>query len=257
MHTVLAYLRYWLKARNSHSIHAPFLYHFYREVIAVKKRYYAFDALNYLRTLLKRNHTRIKMEDFGAGSRTLGELRTVAQIARTSAISPKEGELLFRIVNELSPKTIVELGTSLGLSTLYMAMARRQGRIHTFEGCPETAQIAQKNFKLLEADNIKIHVGNIDKTLPALLPKVGKVDMAYLDANHQYEPTVRYFNQLLPAMSEEGLLIFDDIHWSEGMQRAWQEVVKHPEVSLTVDLFAFGLVFVSKKYSKEHFVLRF
>ncbi|TAD89006.1 MAG: class I SAM-dependent methyltransferase, partial [Bacteroidetes bacterium] len=135
--------------------------------------------------------------------------------------------------------------------------ARRQGRIHTFEGCPETAEIAQKNFKILDVDNIKIHVGNIDKTLPALLPKVGKVDVAYLDANHQYEPTLRYFSQILPAMSEEGLLIFDDIHWSEGMQRAWQEVVAHPEVSLSVDLFAFGLAFVSKKYSKEHFVLRF
>lgn len=257
MHTLLAYLRYLLKARSSHAIHAPFLYQFYREVIAVRKAYYAFEDLDDLRKMLLRDGTTVKMQDFGAGSKRLGNERTVAQITRTSATTAKDGELLFRIINELSPENILELGTSLGLGTLYMAKARKQAQIHTFEGCPETAKIAQRNFKLLHADNITLHLGNIDKTLPALMPRLRKIDVAYLDANHQYEPTLRYFEQILPAMSAEGLLIFDDIHWSADMEKAWAEIIKRPEVTISVDLFAFGLAFVSKKLSKEHFVLRF
>lgn len=257
MHTVLAYLRYLLKARNSHAIHAPFLYQLYREVIRIRKKYYAFGSLDSLRVWLMKDQTTIKMKDYGAGSKSMSQERTVAEVAQKSAIHKKEGELLFRIVNELSPQTILELGTSLGLSTLYMAQARRQARIHTFEGCPETAAIAQRNFNLLKASHIFLHLGNIDTTLPAQLPTIGTIDLAYLDANHQYEPTMRYFQHILPAMSESGLLIFDDIHWSAGMEKAWQEIIAHPAVTISVDLFSVGLAFVNKKFSKEHFVLRF
>ncbi len=257
LYTPLAYLRYFAKARNSHALHAPFLYQLYREVIAIQKSYYAFGALDTLRLSLMQDTTRLKVQDFGAGSRRMGAERTISQIARNSAVSKKEGELLFRLVNELSPNTILELGTSIGLSTLYMAEARKKSSIHTVEGCAETAKVAQQNFDILAASNIKIHVGNIETVLPALLPTLPTIDLAYIDANHQYEATMRYFNQILPRLSTDALLIFDDIYWSEGMNRAWEEISQHPNITISIDLFSFGLAFVSPKFSKEHFVLRF
>jgi predicted O-methyltransferase YrrM len=138
-----------------------------------------------------------------------------------------------------------------------MAQARQKAQIHTIEGCPQTAEIAKQNFKRLDTHNIKQHVGNIDEVLPALLRKIDKIDLAYLDANHQYEATMRYFNLLLPALASESLLIFDDIHWSAGMQQAWNDIIQHPSVTISVDLFAFGLAFVNPKFSKEHFIWRF
>jgi len=256
-YTPLAYAQYLMKARNSHALHAPFLYALYSDVIAIQKRYYAFGALDALRLALMQDIQQINVQDLGAGSKRMRHVRSIGQIARYSAVSKKEGELLFRLVNEFSPHTILELGTSLGLSTLYMAEARRQAHIHTMEGCPETARVAQQNFDMLGAKNIQVHVGNIEQTLPALLTKIPAVDLAYLDANHQYEPTMRYFEQILPCLSSEALLIFDDIHWSKGMHQAWTEIVRHPEITISLDLFSFGIAFVSKKLSKEHFVLKF
>jgi predicted O-methyltransferase YrrM len=255
--TPLAYLRYLLQARGSHAIHAPFLFNFYNEVIRLPKRYYAFGALDTLRLSLMQDTRQIQVTDLGAGSKHLGNTRSISQIARRSAASRKEGELLFRVVDALAPQTILELGTSIGLSTLYMAQARQKAQIHTIEGCPQTAEIAKQNFKRLDTHNIKQHVGNIDEVLPALLRKIDKIDLAYLDANHQYEATMRYFNLLLPALASESLLIFDDIHWSAGMQQAWNDIIQHPSVTISVDLFAFGLAFVNPKFSKEHFILRF
>jgi predicted O-methyltransferase YrrM len=255
--TILAYLRYLLKAKGSHALHSPFMFHFYSEVVSIRKPYYAFGAINSLRLSLMQSTQKIHVKDLGAGSKTMGNERTVGQITRKSSASAKEGELLFRIANECSPKTILELGTSIGLSSLYLAMANSQTKVHTIEGCPETAKVAQKNFQMLGAKNIASYVGEIDEILPKTLQKAGKIDLAYLDANHQYEPTLRYFEQILPALSEEAVVIFDDIHWSEGMEKAWNEICQRPEVTISLDLFSLGVVFVSKKFSKEHFVLKF
>ena len=101
-----------------------------------------------------------------------------------------------------------------------------------------------------------IHVGNFDDVLPEIIQQYQPLDFVYVDGNHQYTPTLSYFNQLIESLSPNGCIVFDDIYWSEGMQLAWKEIVNDPRVSLSVDFYHFGLVFIRQGVVKQHFKLR-
>jgi len=257
---IAAYFKYLLSSGNEHSIHSPFLFDLYTQVIASKKDSnpdYVF--LKSLRKELLRSNQEIEILDLGAGSRrNKSNVRKIKTIAKNAEKPEKFGELFNRLIRRFQPQTILELGTSLGLTTLYMSRARPDSQIISFEGCPETAKIARENFEKSEAENIEIVIGNIDETLPKELAKLpAPVDYAYFDANHRYEPTVRYFENCLTYAHNDSLFIFDDIYWSPEMTKAWEYIKQHPQVTLTVDLFWIGLVFFRKEQVKEHFVLRF
>jgi predicted O-methyltransferase YrrM len=255
------YSNYYLTASNGngHGIHSPFVYDFVRRVLIDKRNFYAYGQVEALRRKLLQNEAVIEITDFGAGS-TISKTnqRSIASIARHAAKSKKWAQLLFRIVNYYQPATILELGTSLGISTAYMALANPQARIITAEGSATIASEANKNFKSLQLPSIQQVTGNFDDTLPGILKTLPQLDLAFVDGNHRYEPTVRYFNQLLPVLHANSILIFDDIHWSADMERAWNEIKENPAVQLSIDLFSVGLVFFSDQFKvKQHFNIRF
>ncbi len=260
----LKYLYFYIKAGDKHAVHSPFVYQLYTLVIQARNEYYAFSELENLRQDLISDRTQLEITDFGAGSKIAknknsSNKRSVSQIARYSVITPKKAQLLFRLVEYFKPKTILELGTSLGVSTLFMALAADNfaTQIITFEGCPQIAEKAKENFEELEQENIEIIVGNIDKTLPKTLCSLTSLDFVFLDANHRYEPTLNYFNQILKKCHNDTIIILDDIHWSEGMEKAWKEIIKHEKVTVSIDLFQLGLIFLRKEQPKQHFDLRF
>src|SRR5581483_3128349 len=184
--------------------------------------------------------------------------RPVSSIARHAAKSKKWAQLLFRIVNYYQPKTILELGTSLGISTSYMAMANPHARIVTAEGSAAIAAQAQQNFHSLHLSSVHQVTGNFDVTLPSIIKSLPHLDLAFIDGNHRYEPTLHYFEQLLPSLHDGSIVILDDIHWSEGMEKAWKEVQENNKVRLSIDLFFIGLVFFSDQFKiKQHFTIRF
>jgi predicted O-methyltransferase YrrM len=255
------YADYYLTASNGngHGIHSPFVYDFVRRVMIDKRNFYAYNQVEALRRKLLQNEALIEVEDFGAGSAiSKTNQRSIASIARHAAKSKKWAQLLFRIVNYYQPKTILELGTSLGISTAYMALANPQARIITAEGSAAIAAEAKRNFQSLQCTNIQQVTGNFDDTLPGILTALPQIDLAFIDGNHRYEPTVRYFNQLLPYLHAGSIVIFDDIHWSADMEKAWEAVRENQSVQLSIDLFSIGLVFFSDQFKvKQHFSIRF
>ncbi|UOQ99324.1 class I SAM-dependent methyltransferase [Hymenobacter sp. 5317J-9] len=258
MFQLLAYLRFWLRSGNAHGLHSPFVFGLYTSVVRHTGVYTAYDAIEARRRQLLGSPASISVTDFGAGSHTgAGRQRRVADIARTAAKPRPLAQLLFRLVNYFRPATILELGTSLGLTTAYLASADSRSRVVTFEGCANVAAVARETFEELQLRNIDIIEGNIDNTLaPALAALKRPIDFAFFDGNHRYEPTLRYFEQCLAHRTEHSVFVFDDIHWSEEMERAWEAIKAHPEVMLTVDLFYIGLVFFRKNQPKQHFWLR-
>lgn len=257
---IAAYFRYLFHSGNEHSIHSPFVYDLYTQVIAAKKdRNPDYKSLKSLRKELLKSDQQIEILDLGAGSRVnKSNLRKIKTIAKNAEKPEKFGKLFNRIIQRFQPDTMLELGTSLGLTTLYMSKAAPQSRMFTFEGCPETAKLASQHFNKLNAGNIEIITGNIDSTLPDFLSRTNtKLDFAYFDANHRFEPTVRYFETCLPYIGNESVFIFDDIYWSSEMTRAWEYIKAHPQVTITIDLFWIGLVFFRKEQVKENFILRF
>jgi predicted O-methyltransferase YrrM len=150
----------------------------------------------------------------------------------------------------------VELGTSLGLNTLYLGLSPST-LVRTFEGSESIAGIAIDLFKTASAGNIRLISGNIDTTLPVEMQGTDVVDFALIDANHRYEPTLKYFNLLASKVSPRSIIALDDIHSSAEMERAWNTVKVDPRVYATADLYRCGFVFFDPSLDKQHVVLRF
>ena len=255
------YLKYKWHASNAkgHGVHSPFVYDLIRKVLMDQRIFYSFEAIESCRREMLKDKRVLHIEDFGAGSRLKKtNQRSISEIAKSSLKPKKYSQLIFRIVHYYSPKNILELGTSLGITTSYLAAANEKAQVYTMEGASEIAAIAQSNFKNVGLHNISTIIGNFDETLPAFLETINSLDFVFVDGNHRQEPTLRYFKQLLLNVHENSILIFDDIHWSEEMEAAWKEIQEHPQVMVTVDLFFIGLVFFRKESKvKQHFSINF
>ncbi len=255
---ILDYIKYLLKAKDEHSLHSPFVFEFYTKVLKDKTPYVEYGEIENLRKQLLTDNRIINVTDFGAGAKTNKSIqRTVKDIAKKSLKKPSLAQLFFRIIKTFQYKNILDLGTSLGLTTAYLANVAAESQVVSFEGCAETAKIAQENFDKLSLKNIEIIIGNLDETLPKVLEKTKPLDFVFFDANHRYEPTIRYFEQCLAKVHENSCFIFDDIYWSEEMKQAWKTIQNHESVRVSIDLFWIGIVFFRKKQPKQHFILKF
>ena len=254
---VSGYLIHSTKSIRFHGIHSPFVYNLYHQIIGHTGTYYVFAAIEALRRQLVKNGRLIAVTDYGAGSRvTDTATKSIAQIARIAANPPCIGQLLFRLVNFQQPATILEIGTSLGLTTAYLAAARTQTRVYTLEGCPATARLARANFEHLHLKNISLMTGNFETVLPEVLQAVPTLDFVFFDGNHRYEPTLRYFEWCLTKRTNASIFVLDDIYWSGEMTQAWRTICAHPEVTLSIDLFYVGLIFFRPHQPKQHFTIK-
>ncbi len=192
--------------------------------------------------------------DFGTGT---GGIRKIADIASKASKPPKIAQLLFRIIQYYRFKDVLELGTSLGISTMYMASASENGRCITLEGCPETASIARENFNKLGIPDIKLITCNINEMLEDVLKENGKQDFIFMDANHRYEALIEYFAICVNYLKENSIIVIDDIYWSEEMEKAWTEIKEHPQISATIDIFHLGIIFFNPELKKKHYKIRY
>ena len=255
------YIHYYVTASNGkgHGVHSPFVFDFIKCILNDKKKYACYTPIESLRDRLLNDQTIIGVTDFGAGSSLIKtNKRTVKQIAASSLKPRKYAQLLFRIVQYYLPQTIIELGTSLGITTAYFANGNTKANVYTLEGSAAIAGIAKENFERLSLNNIRLPEGDFEFTLPLLLKALPKIDLAFIDGNHQKIPTLKYFYALLNNSHHSTILIFDDIHWSREMEEAWAQIKDDRLVRCTIDLFFIGLVFIDPSFKvKQHFKIRF
>lgn len=255
---LLNYIKYRFQSDNEHGIHSPFIFELYNSVICDTTPFYIYDDIESIRAKLLLTDIEINIEDHGAGSRiNTSSKRRIKDIAKHTLKSAKYGQLLFRLINHFKPHNILELGTSLGISTLYLATPNKDAQITTVEGCPNTAKVAQVNFDKMGMENIKLVNATFDAYLPQYLAQINSLDVVFFDGNHQKTATLDYFDQCVAKIHDKSIFIFDDIHWSVEMSEAWEVIKKHPRVRSTIDLFFVGIVFFNNDLSKEDFLLRF
>lgn len=252
-----SYLAYWLKAVNEHALHPPFIFELYTKVIKADEQKPIFRQIEAYRKELLQKQEKINVQELGAGSSMSRKReRPISQIARHSLTSARFSRLLYRLIQHMQATNILELGTSLGINTLYLSAAAPSGKIFTLEGCPQTAGLSKQIFTRYGSSNIQLREEAIDHTLPQLLSQsIKKLDAAYIDANHTYSASLRYFEMLLPYLHEHSFLVVDDIYWSAGMKKAWQEMQQHPNVCLSIDLYQAGILFFNSRLQKAHYVL--
>lgn len=229
-----------------------------RKVFDKNRIFYSFVALDVVRKKNLADERILEVNDLGAGSRVAKSLeRSVKSIADSAVKRKKYAELMFRMVEAFRVNTILELGTSLGITTGYLAKANKAASVYTFEGAEEIARVAQENFKLMKLDNVDLIEGNFDDTLGPFLHKIDSLDLVFLDGNHKKEPTLRYYEWLLPKLHERSIVIVDDINWSVEMNEAWQELTARKEVTLALNLFEMGILFLDSALKKEHLLVRY
>jgi predicted O-methyltransferase YrrM len=254
---IRTFLVYWLtsKHKKGFGIHSPFLFDLITLVFNDKSDKKAYRLAEIIRRDYLTSKRAIMVQDFGAGKNS--GPRFVREICRDSSVPEKYGELLYRLCNHFKPETILELGTSCGISTLYLASGNPMARVITLEGCPETAILAQNTFTKTQLENISLINGTFEELLPLTFFDLKHLGFVFFDGNHSYEATMNYFNQCVFFSKPDSIFVFDDIYWSPEMTKAWNEIILHPRVTLSLDLWRMGIVFFKAELKKEHYIIRY
>jgi len=253
--TIPLYFDFFLKVTDKHGLQAPFIFQFYSSLIEGLKDNNGNPTIESWRESLLKDNKIVKGIDFGAGSRV--KSKTIASIARYGISSKKDCLLLHELVRIIRPKTCIELGTSLGIGTAYLAMVNASTNIYTFEGNGDLIRMSQALFTKLRINNIHKIQGNINETLPKKLEELGIIDMVIIDANHTQEALIHYFNLLKPKMNDTGIMVLDDIRWSAGMYRGWKKIALDQQVTISLEFLNKGLLFFRKRLQKQHYILSY
>lgn len=255
LYQIKSYLKFLLKSANAHGVHSPFVYDFVTKCLYNKKHYKSYLTLKSFKKKLLQNNDIISITDFGKGSRVFSSNeRKISAIAKNAGVTQKRQQLLFRITNYFQPATILELGTSLGMGTVALSLGNPSAQIKTIEGCPNTAKVAKQQFEAFKLKNIELHIKSFEDYFEK--DSTANYDLVYIDGNHDKEKTLQYFDILLKKTTNDSLFIFDDIYWSPPMTEAWNDIIQHPKVTVSIDTFYWGLVFFRKEQEKQHFCIR-
>lgn len=189
---------------------------------------------------LKSDNRLIEIQDFGAGSKKLGNQRAIKTIFKTSSSQGKYGEVLYQIAKNFKSDTILEFGTSLGVGTNYFSLGNPISSITTIEACPNTRKIA--------LENLPENAQSIESTFDAYINQLKdeKFDIIFIDGHHDGSALLDYLERLIPFSNPETIFILDDIRWSDSMLDAWKKIVKYGDFEEVIDLFRVGVVTKSK-----------
>ncbi|HOI33248.1 MAG: class I SAM-dependent methyltransferase [Bacteroidales bacterium] len=253
------FIAYLFRAKGLHGLHSPFVYQLASEVLHDKNQYPEYVTLHQQRKRLLSNRNVIETVDFGAsaGSKMFITYRArVQQLVKRRSHAEQFNQLLFRLSHHFKPEYTLEFGTAAGLGSAALALGNPESKVTTLEGCASMAQVAANSFERLKVKNVNIVIGNFNQTLPEVLNELPRLDLVFFDGNHQQIPTLDYFHHCLTKAHDDSIFIFDDIHWSAEMDEAWKKIQNSDQVSLTIDLFQFGLVFFRKGIAKQHFTIK-
>lgn len=252
----LSWIKYYVKAKTIYQIHSPLVYEMMQFILDDERHYYVFDLIERERTSLLTDSTPIKRTDFGAGSDDQNnQISTISKIAKRSLSKPWQCRVMFRLAEFLEAQDILELGTSLGISTLYLA-GNQNRQVTALEGDPELSKITSQLAHKLSFQNLHLYTGPFSESIPLVLDLGNTFDLIFMDGHHLYQPTIDYFSQIEMMTKEHTVVIIDDIHWSSGMQKAWKYIQQLKVVTQTIDLYYFGIVFFKKSFlEKQHHVI--
>lgn len=248
------YINYKLNAKGRHGVHSPFVYDLLDNCLRIKIPQNVYKRFLNYKKQLKQDDTQIDVTDLGAGSKKLSNRRKVKDIAKISGTSSKYGKLLYKLVNHYQPKTILELGTSLGVGTFMMANGNSKSEVITIEGCPNTASISQRMHREFETKNVDFVISDFVSYLKTY--EGPKFDFIFIDGDHKGDRLQELLKILDNHIHEETIILLDDIRWTNDMLNAWNKIVSDKKYHLSIDLFKMGIIMLRNHQEKEHFVIR-
>lgn len=246
------------KHKNGHGIHSPFVYSLIKDVFKNKTSLALVSMVEKTRKKYRKDRRIITVNDYGAGSlKLLNRERRISDIAKYASVRRHYGALLSRLASINDGKTIIEMGTSLGIGTMYLALGAPSSKVITIEGCKNILSIAGTNFCSNKLGNIEPVTGNFDEVLDEILKTSGEIGLVYIDGNHRSEALLRYMDLFYGYVNEDTIIVVDDIHYSRDMEQGWNILKKSDSVILSVDILQMGLLFFRKGTRKQDFVIRY
>lgn len=249
------FFRFYASAVTKYQLHSPFVFELACAILEDDRWFYAFGDVEEIRKKMLSSDVILQVEDYGSMGNKVPRHRSVRSIAKRAGSSAGQGQMLFRLANHLKPRTLLELGTSVGIGSMYLASVARDGRLISLEGSPEIAHVARMNLDWLGlSENAEVREGSFDQTLAQALEDLGQIDLVFFDGNHRLAPTLQYFEQCLAFAHEKTVFVFDDTHWSPEMADAWEKIKNHPRITLTLDVFEISMAFIDPDFrTKQHF----
>lgn len=257
---IISYIKFIFSSKSSKGfgIHSPFVFDFTIKVLNNNNKKSGITEIENLRKELLNTTEIIEVEDFGAGSKKITTKdRKISEIAKYSSTTVKNGMLLYNIIQYFNCENAVELGTSLGIGTSYLAFADKNLKIYTIEGSENIYHKAKSNFEKLGLTNIFQYNELFDDVLEVILSKITKNDFIFIDGNHREEATLKYFDKIMPYCHKKTVILLDDISWNKEMRNAWETIIKNPKVTISIDLFFQGIIFVNDDFQKQNFKIRY
>ena len=167
--------------------------------------------------------------------------RTAFEIAKKSSVSPEWGMFLYLCAKSFQARTILELGSSAGVSGCYLASAPSCAKFITIEGSSDLATLAEHNIRQVNTQ-IRVINARFDEVLGNVLDDLtNRIDLVYIDGPKEQAETLHLFRMIIPKLNNESIVIFDDINWSEDMQRLWQTVCQWEGLAYAIDVGRFGV----------------
>ncbi|MBN2639373.1 MAG: hypothetical protein JXR65_09860 [Bacteroidales bacterium] len=253
-------LAYQTNSRSRFKVHSPFVFDLIEKVLKDDADYPQYAKIEGYKKSLSKSSVVIETVDFGedAGNRDyISTFEKLGPLVKERSQRKKQGRLLFRLNRFFNPKTILEFGTAAGIGTAYLKSGAPESKLITMEGCASLADVASGTFETLNLQDIDIRIGHFEVNLPSVLEELKVLDMVFFDGNRRYEPIVKYFNICIEKAGENSYFVFNRIHRSRDMERAWNKIKSDSRVSISLDLYNFGIVFFRTGIPKQDFVIRY
>jgi predicted O-methyltransferase YrrM len=253
------YLNYILFShhKKGHGIHSPFVFDLVSRVFRNKVDPNIVFTVEKARRKLIADKSNLKVHDLGSRYDSSEKTRRVSDIARKSPVPVRYGILLSNMAAEFGKPLIIELGTSFGISTMYMAASCKDTQVTTIEGSVAIADIARQNFSEAGLENINVINGSFDEVISEFSAAGVSPGLIFIDGNHRKEPVINYFNSLARLSDSKTVIIIDDINYSKEMAEAWNVIKLHERVTISIDICRMGICFFREGINHNDYIIRY
>ncbi len=257
--SALRFFGHLVHARRWDSFHSPYLFELFTYASDDKIQDPRFERIEEGRRSLMRSAEKIERIDFGAGSvyQKIRSEVTIADVAKSALSKPFQCRFISRMVRFSSSQMILEFGTSLGISSAYLAAGTETGKVTTIEGDPSIAKVARNIVGELGLLNIDLVNKKFEDFIRQDMHRMSHIDFLFIDGNHRKENLLTYYHSLKPLFRRNTIVIVDDIYWSSDMHKGWKELISQPEITQSVDCFQFGVLFFNPHFlNKQNHIIR-
>lgn len=255
MRHLISYIKYCFTSGHQHGfgIHSPYLFHLVTRIIEEDLPYYKYSLIEKVRKLMSQVDERIGVFNDDGTKR----LRKIKSVVGDYAITPKYGQLLFRLVNYYKPSVILEYGTTCGISTMYMAAPNSKTSVYSLSKQPEMADLSQSMCERIAMHNIKrSKATDLMAEAQRLVQEMPEDDFLYINSATPAEVST-LVNLRMARNGKRFFIVVPNPYTTDEMWNVWQALKADERVKLSINIFNLGILIANENLQKEDFILRF